>query len=297
LVVILTATEKGLEMARKTKGSDAVQKQANALETLTVEYVPIADLSPNDYNPNRQSDHDFELLIRSMTEDGFTQPIVAQREGQVIVDGEHRWRAAQRLGYESVPVVFVDMTVEQMKIATLRHNRARGSEDIDLASSVLRDLAALGALDWAQDSLMMDDVELERLLEDVPAPEALAGEEFSDAWEPTPEVQGAEGVNVPTTTQTTTQTVADGSTEATSMTGEALEAARQRERELATAKTQEERDRIQQEAASFYRLALMFQGKQADLVQHVLGTQAADKLLEIIGFWLEGHPEDALEGD
>ena len=220
-------------MARKSKGEAAVAKAANALETLVVEYVPVADLHPNDYNPNRQSDHDFELLLRSMTEDGFTQPIVVQREGNSIVDGEHRWRAAQKLGYESVPVVFVDMTPEQMRIATLRHNRARGSEDIDLASSVLRDLQQLGALDWAQDSLMLDDTELARLLEDVPAPEALAGEEFSAAWEPTPDVQGVEEVNLPQSTQTTVQTGADGSTEATSMSGEALEAARKRERELA----------------------------------------------------------------
>ena len=39
-----------------------------------------------------------------------------------------------------VPVVFVDMTREQMRVSTLRHNRARGSEDIDKSADVLKDL-------------------------------------------------------------------------------------------------------------------------------------------------------------
>ena len=35
-------------------------------------------------------------------------------------------------------------------------------------SFVLRDLRELGALDWAQDSLMLDDSEMNRLLDDKP---------------------------------------------------------------------------------------------------------------------------------
>ena len=50
---------------------------------------------------------------------------------------------------------------------------------------VMRDLEKLGALDWAQDTLMLSDVEVNRLLEDVPAPESLKNEEFSTAWTPT----------------------------------------------------------------------------------------------------------------
>lgn len=130
------------------KGMAAVGKKASALERLVVEYVAVDSIKPNSYNPNRQTERDFELLLLSMKEDGFTQPIVCQRESREIVDGEHRWRAGRHLGLEMVPVVFVDMTMEQMRISTLRHNRARGSEDIDLSTKVLQDLRELGALDW-----------------------------------------------------------------------------------------------------------------------------------------------------
>ena len=120
-----------------------------------------------------------------MKEDGFTQPVIVQKSTGEIVDGEHRWRASQALNMEKIPVVYVDMTDEQRRVSTLRHNRARGSEDIQLTAQVMRDLEKLGALDWAQDTLMLSDVEVNRLLEDVPAPESLKNEEFSTAWTPT----------------------------------------------------------------------------------------------------------------
>ena len=83
-----------------------------------------------------------------MEEDGFTQPIVAAKsstpardgsEGFKIVDGEHRWRAANTLGFDEVPVAVVPMSEEQAKIATLRHNRARGSEDVASIADRLAD--------------------------------------------------------------------------------------------------------------------------------------------------------------
>jgi len=167
------------------RGRAEVEKKAQALERLKVEYVPIDSVKPNSYNPNRQNDRDFQLLLRSMREDGFTQPVVVQKSTREIVDGEHRWRAARELGMTEIPVVFVEMSAEQMRIATLRHNRARGSEDIELSSQLLRDLRELGALEWAADSLMLDDKTLDRLLSDVPVPEILASEEYSEAWQPT----------------------------------------------------------------------------------------------------------------
>ena len=144
-----------------------IVKNNVVLDNLDVIYVNVNDIKPNAYNPNRQSEHEFELLCRSIEEDGFTTPAVVRKQDMVIVDGEHRWRAAQSVGMLEIPVVLVEMTDEQMKIATLRHNRARGEEDAELAAAVLRDLAKMGALDEAQDSLMLDDVEMKKLLDEI----------------------------------------------------------------------------------------------------------------------------------
>lgn len=254
------------------KGRKAVEKKARALTRLAVEYVGVETIKPNRYNPNRQSDHDFELLLRSMREDGFTQPIVVQEKTREIVDGEHRWRAAKELGLTEIPVVFVDMTPEQMRISTLRHNRARGSEDIELSAQVLRDLRELGALDWAQDSLMLDDVELQRLMDDVTAPEALAGEEFKESWEPDGAHQAAPSADV-------AEVIAsDGSVSAVASSVAAVDALRERERKIAAAKTAEEREMVRREAA-VYRLHMIFAGEEAEAVKAALGDRPAESLV------------------
>lgn len=277
-------------MAAKDKGRKAVAKKAQSLGQLTIEYVPIGDVSPNDYNPNRQSEHDYGLLIKSIEEDGFTQPVVAVRitdemvaEGEnqghdagsvVIVDGEHRWRAARDLGFEEIPVALVPMGLTQAKIATLRHNRARGSEDVELSAQLLRDLQEVGALDWAQDSLMLSDVEINRLIEDIPAPEALAGEEFADAWTPVSgQPHGADGAVAGTKS-------IDLGDRTTAATATAADRQRDLERRIAAAKTEEEREAVARDR-SIYRLVLAFADAEADVVREVLGDEPAEKLLEL----------------
>ncbi len=261
------------------KGKAEVEKKTEALEKLEILYVPVTSISANSYNPNRQSDADFELLIRSITEDGFTQPIVAVRTEDeetakthpfTIVDGEHRWRAASQLGMTEIPVAVVPMTLEQARVATLRHNRARGSEDIELATEVLRDLEKLGALDWAADSLMLSDDEINRLLEDIPAPDLLAGDEYAEAWEP-----GDRAAEEPNWTGETKS----GET-VRNTTPAAIEAQRDIEKRVEEAHTEEEKEIIRKEK-TVYRLNLTFTNDEAEDVKAVLGDTPAMKILEL----------------
>lgn len=251
-------------MAKKRKSKKKrveVEKKNVVLEKLEVVYLPVGAVQPNQYNPNRQSDHDFELLCKSIAEDGFTQPIVVLRSTKEIVDGEHRWRACKALGFEEVPVVLVDMTPEQMRIATLRHNRARGSEDASLAGEVLRELQALGATDWAADSLMMDDVEIDRLMRD------MGEDEISQMEVDIPdEMLGPRGKGL---TETDQAHDIDRS----------ADERRAKAKLLAEAKRDEERK--MQAFDKRYKLVMHFTGEEARIVRSVLGKQASERLLEI----------------
>lgn len=247
---------------KRQKGQATVERTGAALTELVIEYVAPADIEPNDYNPNRQNEHEFTLLCRSIAEDGFTQPVIVGQDGH-IVDGEHRWRAAQHLGLAAIPIVRVPMDAAQARVATLRHNRARGSEDIELSVQVLRDLETLGALDWAAESLDLSDVELEHLLNDIPASEALAGTEFSEAWEPTV----VDGGHV-------------GQSGTADMTPAASDAIRAREAALAEAKTEEDRAAIRTDRA-IYRVSLTFTAGEADVVKAVLGDSPAVRLVAV----------------
>lgn len=170
---------------KPTKSKPASKdKNYHTLEHVTVVHVPVDQIKPNEYNPNRQSEHDFELLCRSIEEDGFTQPILVNKISNRIVDGEHRWRACKTLGMPTVPVIYVDFTQAQAMISTLRHNRARGSENINMAADVLKELKEMGDLDHAADSLLLDPLDIKIMLEDVPMAELnlrIPGEQYTVA--------------------------------------------------------------------------------------------------------------------
>ena len=244
----------------KTKGKAQLLKKTQHLKHFSVEYVPISSITPNKYNPNRQGEHEFNLLLRSMRDDGFTTPILVQRETREIVDGEHRWRAARELGYETIPVVFVHMTAEQMRVATLRHNRARGQEDIELTAELLRELESVGALKWAQKSLQMDDVEMQRLMTDIGAPEVLADEEYSRPWA---YIAGTEAAS---------------QTDKISVSIEAADRLRLMERRIKKAKTDEEREQARVDH-KVYRINLVFTTDEAKYVKEILGDDPAAKIL------------------
>lgn len=58
---------------------------------LTIEYVKVDDIYPNDYNPNQHTADSFDLLVKSLLYFGFTMPIVVNRRDMKIVDGENRY--------------------------------------------------------------------------------------------------------------------------------------------------------------------------------------------------------------
>jgi ParB-like chromosome segregation protein Spo0J len=291
-----------LEKAER-KGRKEVERKARELSRLDIEYVRCELIKPNPYNPNRQTEHDFELLLRSMEDDGFTVPVLCvhmtaehmddpifanYRIGDIVItDGEHRWRAAMKLGFQEIPVVFSPMTPVQMRMSTLRHNRARGSEDIELSTEMLRDLELLGYKDWALDGLGMTQEEFDRLIEDVPAPEALADPEHSEAWEP----DKAGGDIAPVEGRDSQH---DSGQWTNASTGAAIQAARDREAALREAKTQEQKDMITKDmSAGFYRVSLLLYGEDAEAAKIVLKGAPAEAFAALIREKLEREPEMA----
>lgn len=261
------------------KTAEHAKKLGAELRVVPVELVDITSIKPNKYNPNRQSDHDFELLERSILEDGFTQPILVNRDSREIVDGEHRWRKAKELGFGEVPVAWTDMTPEQMRVATLRHNRARGSEDLGMTAELLRDLEKLGALGQAQESLMLSDVEIQRMIQDVPAPEALAGEEFSAGWEPESAFRGSEKEAVEAG-RATDWVDDDHGTKSSAMTPAAQDQLRDREKAISAAKTAEERQSVARDMET-QRVSFSYTEEEVRVIRAALGESPAARLLEI----------------
>ena len=90
-------------------------------------------------NPNEMTDEKFGLLVDRIRKRGWVGgPIVTDSDG-LIADGEHRWRAAQELGLQDVPVVQVDfeddaerrLYRQELNKISGTHDRTRDAIDYD----------------------------------------------------------------------------------------------------------------------------------------------------------------------
>src|SRR5664280_2007316 len=117
------------------------------LPSLTVEEVPIDDLRPDPANPRRISEDELGTLERSLRRFGFVQPVLARREDRTVIGGHQRLVAARRLGLTSVPVTWLDLSMEQARLLGLARNKISGSWDDALLARLLSDLQATPDID------------------------------------------------------------------------------------------------------------------------------------------------------
>ena len=115
-------------------------------ETTKFERVAVDTLVPYVNNANIHSDKQITMLASSIREFGFLNPILIDKDRNVIA-GHGRILAAQKLGLTEVPCVYVEgLTQAQRKAYILADNRlAEFSEwDMDLVMGELAELDELG---------------------------------------------------------------------------------------------------------------------------------------------------------
>ncbi|RKJ64861.1 ParB N-terminal domain-containing protein [Roseburia sp. 1XD42-69] len=115
----------------------------------TLQWVARGRVKPNDYNPNKVSKQNLELLKQSILANGWTLPIVV-RPDFTIIDGFHRWTIAGEEPLLSmlegkVPVVIVEHKDKAGNIyGTVTHNRARGAHLLGPMKAIVKELMAEG---------------------------------------------------------------------------------------------------------------------------------------------------------
>lgn len=160
-----------------------------------VQWVKADQVTANDYNPNSVAPPEMKLLEHSITEDGYTQPIVSwQRDGVFeVVDGFHRHRVGKESetvrarvhGY--LPAVVINDAREDRgdrMAATIRHNRARGEHKVDSMAEIVIELKRRFWSDQKiANELGMEPDEVLRLQQVTGLAGLFADREFSEAWE------------------------------------------------------------------------------------------------------------------
>jgi len=118
-----------------------------AIATVEIENVDIESLRPDPANPRRISKEELEALTRSLREFGFVQPVLVRKADSVVIGGHQRLLAARRLGWKTVPVIFLDLSVEQSRLLNLALNRISGEWDQELLARMLADLKPVEDID------------------------------------------------------------------------------------------------------------------------------------------------------
>lgn len=92
----------------------------------------VVDIDSTEHNVNVMDDGEFNALCEGIQESGFIPPVVvAERNGRyMMIDGNHRLRAAQILGYDVIPGYVVEVgSDEALEVQAARMNVVRGHID------------------------------------------------------------------------------------------------------------------------------------------------------------------------
>jgi len=198
---VLLEEIKTLPVAEKIDAINAIKVELHKVSPFKdepvdcVQWILSEEIAANDYNPNTVAPPEMELLRVSIVADGYTQPIVANKEegGYVVIDGFHRNRVGKEcadvnkriMGY--LPVVQIRDTQtgrEERMASTIRHNRARGKHGVNAMSEIVIELKKRNWSDKKiSKNLGMEEDEVLRLCQISGLTELFSDSDFSEAWE------------------------------------------------------------------------------------------------------------------
>jgi len=160
-----------------------------------VQWIKNDKVIANDYNPNIVAPPEMKLLALSISEDGYTQPIVSWKSGDTfeVVDGYHRHRVGKevdevknRVGGYLPTVAINDERIDKGDriSSTIRHNRARGKHTIDGMSDIVLELKNRN---WTNKriskQLGLDEDEILRLCQITGLADLFKDQNFSKSWD------------------------------------------------------------------------------------------------------------------
>ena len=121
-------------------------------ENIEVLHVEAARLKPNPWNSNSVSPENEKKLEASIKRFGLYKPIICRElaGGQLeILGGEHRARAAQRMGFDTVPIVNLGRIGDkQAKEIGLADNGRYGEDDLLKLAGVMESIGSAEAMEY-----------------------------------------------------------------------------------------------------------------------------------------------------
>jgi hypothetical protein len=131
---------------------------------LQVQEIELEKLIPWDSNP-RLNEHAVDAVTQSIRSFGFNVPILCDQD-LTIVAGHTRWKAAQKLGLEKIPIIVVEMTDAKRRAFAVADNKTAEIADWDFPK-LKEVLEELRAEDIDIRSLGFSDEEMRELIDQI----------------------------------------------------------------------------------------------------------------------------------
>lgn len=131
-------------MVRKSlgKGLDALIPGVGNLGARSIQEIDVQLIHSNPFQPRIQkNDESLEELAESIRIHGVLQPIIVRTDetGYEIVAGERRWRAAQKAGLSTIPVIIEEANDQKkLEIALIENLQREDLNPLDLAKGIHR---------------------------------------------------------------------------------------------------------------------------------------------------------------
>ena len=101
--------------------------------------VKLQDLKYSEYNPRQIKRKAYQDLSESIIKFGVIDPLVVNNHPgreNVVIGGHQRLKILKKLNYVKVPVVYVNLAIEQEQELNLRLNKNTGEWDWDLLANL-----------------------------------------------------------------------------------------------------------------------------------------------------------------
>lgn len=129
--------------------------------------VPPDELSVDGDNPNEQSDKMFGLLCDNLRRKGWLGNAIITDIDGLIADGEHRWRAAQEIGLDEIPVKQYALDDAERRLWRQELNKIAGEHDSKRDALEYDYLLDQGKADDVQALTNAADEDLDELLAEI----------------------------------------------------------------------------------------------------------------------------------
>lgn len=107
---------------------------------MQIDKIPVAKLKAAEYNPRRAlkpGDVEYEKLKRSITEFGYVEPVIWNKQTGNVVGGHQRLTVMRDLGITEIDCVVVDLDPMREKALNVALNKIQGEWDKDKLAALL----------------------------------------------------------------------------------------------------------------------------------------------------------------